>query len=380
MDTFKSKTWNKNFHHRRVTAWAKTTTTNPDSLHIIMVRTSNIKRGEMANQCITKYEELTHTLERINIQYRIMQTPLQKLFWPRYELLQPRNHQDEPKTSTTTPDNKHGSNRNRQKPHSPWRNTPYWRSLCDNKQHHHPRIHNSPSVKDRDIENEDESLRITVQGMNNEAPSPPRQSTNREETVEITTEIITTNKQLATIVIGRKGATIISIKETTGVEINRIKCSEETSFIVNGSTKSVRQARQLMESIIKGSTLTQHPKKNATRYADIMPQDTAYSETDVYSSTSQDPSTYQTTPLDRTSQNTHHNKRPNKQTEWIEKKTEHESHPGKKTSNIHTSTAKPKGNIPGEETMKRTVAHSTAHPHTVEMKAPYPTEEAQKDT
>ena len=123
----------------------------------------------------------------------------------------------------------------------------------------------SPPNKDREIEYEDESLRITVQDTNNETPSPPRPSTSREESTEITTEIITANKQAAARVIGRKGATIISIKETTGAEINRIECSEETSFIDKGNIKSVRQAIQLMESIIKSSTTDPTPQEKRNK-------------------------------------------------------------------------------------------------------------------
>ena len=54
----------KTFTIEEAAAWAKTTTTTPDTLYIIMVGTNNIKRRVAANQCITIYEELTKTPER----------------------------------------------------------------------------------------------------------------------------------------------------------------------------------------------------------------------------------------------------------------------------------------------------------------------------
>ena len=256
----------KTFTIEEATAWAKTTKTTPDTLHIIMVGTNNIKRGETANQCITKYEELTKTLERRNIQYRIMQIPPSYRNFGRdtnfcsretikmnIKLAQQHKtismEEIETDRSLIAHDGIHLTD-----------GACMILSNIITQEHIMP-----PPNKDREIEYEDESLRITVQDTNNETPSPPRPSTSREEPTEITTEIITANKQAAARVIGRKGATIISIKETTGVEINRIECSEETSFIVKGNTKNVRQAIQLMESIIKSSTTDPTPQEKRNK-------------------------------------------------------------------------------------------------------------------
>ena len=256
----------KTFTIEEATALAKTTNTTPDTLHIIMVGTNNIKRGETANQCITKYGDLTKTLERRNFQYRIMQIP------PSY-----RNFgRDTNFCSRETI--KMNIKLAQQHKTISMKEIETDRSLIA-----HDGIHLTdgacmiisniitqefimpPSDKDREIEYEDESLKITVQDTNNETTSPPRPSTSREESTEITTEIITANRQAASRVIGRKGATIISIKETTGVEINRIECSEETSFIVKGNIKSVRKAMQLMESIIKSSTTDPTPQEKRNK-------------------------------------------------------------------------------------------------------------------
>ena len=53
--------------------WAETMDTqDKDSIHLIMVGTNNIKRGETAQQCATKHLRMTNILDRNNIQYIIL--------------------------------------------------------------------------------------------------------------------------------------------------------------------------------------------------------------------------------------------------------------------------------------------------------------------
>ena len=65
----------KTFTIEEAISWANTTTTTLNTLHLIMVGTNNIKRGETANQCATKHAELTETLDNKGINYKVIQLP-----------------------------------------------------------------------------------------------------------------------------------------------------------------------------------------------------------------------------------------------------------------------------------------------------------------
>ena len=88
--------------------------------------------------------------------------------------------------------------------------------------------------------------------------------------MKATTEIITTSKLTAARIIGKKGATIINIKETTGAESNRIENLDETSFIAKGSNKSVTQTMKLMETITRNVNSIPSPTEKTQHHLQIL--------------------------------------------------------------------------------------------------------------
>ena len=242
----------KTFTIEEAISWANTTATSPNTLHLTMVGTNNIKRGETANQCATKHAELTETLDNNGLNYKIIQLP------PSYRNSGRDTHFCSRETIklNITLAQRH--------------NTISMEEIeTDRNLIAHDGIHLTDgacmmisttitkeclttTAKDRDVRYDEESIRITVQDSRNRTPSPTRPQDNKDRKPnETTTEIITTDKSTAARIIGKKGATIINIKETTGAEINRIENLDETSFIVKGSNKSVTQAMKLIETITR---------------------------------------------------------------------------------------------------------------------------------
>ena len=75
MENMQQYNLTKTFTIEEAISWANTTATTPNTLHLIMVGTNNIKRGEVANQCANKHVELTETLDNRGINYKIIHLP-----------------------------------------------------------------------------------------------------------------------------------------------------------------------------------------------------------------------------------------------------------------------------------------------------------------
>ena len=224
-------------------------TQDKDSIHLIMVGTNNIKRGETAQQCATKHLRMTNILDRNNIQYNILQIP------PSYRNIGRDTNFCNRETIKF--------NYKLVEKHDTISMEPL---ETDRSMIAHDGIHltdnaciilgpeiiekcrNINKYPERQATKTETSVIVTVNNDPAEHQDPTPRTTQPTDTVS---EIFNTDKIRAGRIIGKKATNILNIKNSTQVEIARIETNLETSFIIKGQENAVKQAKQLMEKIAK---------------------------------------------------------------------------------------------------------------------------------
>ena len=228
--------------------WAETMgTQDKDSIHLIVVGTNNIKRGETAQQCANKHLRMTNILDRNNIQYIILQIP------PSYRIIGRDTNFCNRETIKF--------NYKLAEKHDTISMEPLG---TDRSMIAHGGIHltdnaciilgpeiiekcrNINKYPERQATKTETSVTVTVNNDPAEHQDPTPRTTQPTDTVS---EIFNTDKIRAGRIIGKKGTNIL--KNSTQVEIARIETNLETSFIIKGQENAVKQAKQLMEKIAK---------------------------------------------------------------------------------------------------------------------------------